>query len=292
MKYLLVILIAALLCLPFTSNAFAWEPPLECADEDREIQGNRTTPCKLVLPEKITLEYRFRMDYPYCIEEMAFHIPGVGRTEKPVVTDADAMMRTEDGIFRGGGYGWLGYYYDGLTALDDYLVFQPSLPGYTVDSGVSAESRFGNPTPGYDHVALQIEVDGISKGYRLQHSGIPRPSTNSKLDLANSCLALLVQEKRDREHAEQLRQEEAEKQAELLVQREAQLKAEEQAKREAEKQARIAKLELQTILENKIAVANTELIKTETLVAQLEHEKVIGAILREIINIRLTGEER
>ena len=76
-----------------------------------------------------------------------------------------------------------------------------------------------------------------------------------------------------------------------MAQREAELKAEEQAKREAEQQARIAKLELQTILENKITVADTELIKTQTLAAQLEHEKTIGKLLNEIIRIRLAGEE-
>ena len=77
----------------------------------------------------------------------------------------------------------------------------------------------------------------------------------------------------------------------MLAQREAELKAEEQAKREAEKQARVAKLELQIILENKITVANTELIKTQTLAAQLEHEKTIGNLLNEIVRIRLVGEE-
>ena len=62
----------------FASNVYAWEPPLECADEDREIRGNRTTPCKLVLPELTEIEYRVRLDYPNCIEELAFHMPGIG----------------------------------------------------------------------------------------------------------------------------------------------------------------------------------------------------------------------
>ena len=76
-----------------------------------------------------------------------------------------------------------------------------------------------------------------------------------------------------------------------MAQREAELKAQEQARREAEQQARIAKLELQIVLDNKITVASTELIKTQTLAAQLEHEKTIGNVLKEIIRIRLAGEE-
>ena len=256
MKYLLLAIAM------FTLLAFTLEPPVECDDADREIRGNRTTPCKLELPT-ITVEYRFRMDYPYCIEEMAFNIPGVGRTEKPRVYAIEAYMRAESGPAKGGGYVW---YNDDMLVLNDHIVLQAYLPGLTIASPVNSESRFGNPRPGLDHIALRIGVDGVSKNYSIEYIGIPRPSTDSKVSLANSCLALLMQEKEDREHAERLKQEEAAKQAELKAQRDAELKAESQAKREAENQERLAKLELQVVLDNKITAANTELIKTQTLI--------------------------
>ena len=60
---------------------------------------------------------------------------------------------------------------------------------------------------------------------------------------------------------------------------------------EAESQALIAKQELQAALESKARVAQTELIKTQTLVTQIEHEEVIASILRDIVRIRLAGEE-
>ena len=68
----------------FASNVYAWEPPLECADEDREIQGNRTTPCKLVVPELTKIEYRVRLDYPNCAEELVFHMPGISYPEQGI----------------------------------------------------------------------------------------------------------------------------------------------------------------------------------------------------------------
>lgn len=293
MKYLLVIFIAALLCLPFTSNAFAWEPPEECADEDREIPGNRTTPCKLVVPELTEIEYRVRLDYPECIEELVFHMPGMGvpnveKFHSMRIIGSDGKSELDKG-------NELYFYRVNHEFGNGYISFVNSEP-YTLNSRIGSESKFSNPYQEMSYVALRFRIRGLEQSdgfyrYTIYSNILPRPRTDSKVSLVNSCLSLLIQEKEDREHAERLKQEEAAKEAELAAQREAELKAEQQAKREAQIQARLAKIELQTVLENKLTAANTELVRTQTLAAQLEHEKVIGEILREIVSIRLTGKE-
>lgn len=284
MKYLLLTIAV------FTLLAFTWESPVECDDADREISGNRTTPCKLVVPEITSVEYRVREEYPNCIEEMVFHIPGIGLPTEQKIRKISAISA------RGQGRrGYLYHYNDWgdqtvrYDLRDDYVVIRRAPLG--LNSSIKPESGLGNPDRrSGPNIALEFRVRG-KRDYKVYSNFLPRPRTDAKLDLVNSCLALLVQEKEDREHAERLKQEEAAKQAELKAQRDAELKAEIQAKREAENQERLAKLELQAVLDNKITAANTELIKTQTLAAQLASEQAIGEVLREIARIKLVGEE-
>ena len=70
-----------LMFLPLLLILVGWTPPETCDPSDREIWGNLSSPCKLEIPEIKAVEYRFRMEYPYCLEELIFHTPGV--TSKP-----------------------------------------------------------------------------------------------------------------------------------------------------------------------------------------------------------------
>ena len=304
MKILFIFAIISL-SLP-VSNVYAWEPPLECADENREIQGNRTSPCMLISPDLTKIEYKVEFDYPNCFEELVFHMPGISepvpvkRNSYRKVDDIYAFNSNKESWNNDSEYSYLLTNWNDLQRvkykIKDGVILIPG-ETFTFNSRVMSGSKLNNSWDiqrlytGLEFRIIKEERSGGRNYYVSRSNAVLRPGTGSKLSLVNSCLALLVQEKHDQEHAEQLRQEEAAKKAELLAQREAELKAEEQAKREAEQQARIAKLELQTILENKITVADTELIKTQTLAAQLEHEKTIGKLLNEITRIRLAGEE-
>ena len=290
----------------FASNVYAWEPPLECADENREIQGNRTSPCKLILPDLTKIEYRVRLDYPNCFEELVFHMPGISepapvkRNSYRKVDEIYAFNSNKESWNNDSEYSYLLTNWNDLQRIEykikDGVILIPG-DTFTFNSRVMSGSKLNNSWDiqrlytGLEFRIRKEERSGSRDYYVSQSNAVLRPGTGSKLSLVNSCLALLAQEKHDQEHAEQLRQEEAAKQAKLLAQRDAELKAEEQAKREAEKQIRIIKIELQTILENKITVADTELIKTQTLAAQLEHDKTIGNLLNEIIKIKLAGDE-
>ena len=77
----------------------------------------------------------------------------------------------------------------------------------------------------------------------------------------------------------------------IEAQKDADEKAEQQAQRDAESQARIAAQELAAAQESKRRIAATELLKTQTLETQIQHEEVIASILREIVRIRLAGQE-
>ena len=102
---------------------------------------------------------------------------------------------------------------------------------------------------------------------------------------------MVRQEKDDREHQAAVEKAEAEAAAQIAAQKDADEKAEQQAQRDAESQARIAAQELEAAQESKRRVSATELIKTQTLETQIQHEEVIAGILREIVRIRLSGQE-
>ena len=109
--------------------------------------------------------------------------------------------------------------------------------------------------------------------------------------LANSCLDLVRQETQNREHAAAVALEEQESKARIEAQEDADRKAQEQALLEAETQARIAEQELAAALASKARAAKLELVKTQSLENQLKHEEVIASILRDIVRIRLAGQE-
>ena len=86
MRYIIVALIAmTMLALgaPVSANDHTWQRPSECEDKDRQVPGNRSTPCKYVLPVLEKIEYEVRIFYPKCWEVLYFRMPGM----KPLSDD-------------------------------------------------------------------------------------------------------------------------------------------------------------------------------------------------------------
>ena len=110
-------------------------------------------------------------------------------------------------------------------------------------------------------------------------------------ELIYGCIDLLLQEKKDREHATKVREQEVAALEEARLQAEAAKLEEEQAKREAEAQARIDAERLKAVQEAAIRTAETEKIKTQALLDRTEQEKLIADVLFEITRIRLRGAE-
>ena len=120
---------------------------------------------------------------------------------------------------------------------------------------------------------------------------VERPRTDAVAELANACLDLVRQEKEDREHQAAVEKAEREAAARIEAQKDADEKAEQQAQRDAESQARIAARELAAAQESKRRIAATELLKTQDAETQIEHEEIIAGVLRDIVRIRLAGQE-
>ena len=136
-------------------------------------------------------------------------------------------------------------------------------------------SVFGNSAP--DRPMMRVEMGDSRSNW------VERPRTEAVGELANACLDLVRQEEEDREH--QAAVEKAEREAA------ARIEAQKDADEKAESQARIATQELTALQESKRRVAATELLRTQTLETQIQHEEVVASILREIIRIRLAGQE-
>ena len=162
---------------------------------------------------------------------------------------------------------------------------------YRLDSKFEPESKFGNPDMDRPNVRIGIAISGESNDYSIYSNWIPRPTTLSKTELLNSCLALVKQEREDRLHKAEQERLQREAEARLKAEADARAKEETQAKREAETQALIAAQELETATAARLKIAEIELLKTKTLHTQLQHEEVIAAILNDIVLIRLAGQE-
>ncbi len=275
MKYIAVLVAVAVFAIG-SSTVFPWEPPEDCEPENREISGNTGTPCRPAFPEIQSAEYRVTKDYPNCIEEMVFHLPGLTRTEDSEVgflsgssTDSSWWSGSEIWRYHSWDYG------------DDRLRVQGTSWG--LNSRIN-DSSFGNPTE--RHPLVWLSPAGGSN-----RVSIARPRTDNVAALANACLALVRQEKADREHADAVAQAEADAEARRQAELDAANREREQAKREAEAQARVAEAELVAAKEAQRIVAETELLRTQTLKAQLAHEEAIAGILQEIARIRLAGQQ-
>ena len=294
MKYLFLILFVLILA-SLGSTASAWERPTDCAPDQREIEGNAGSPCKPSLPPIESVTYRVTKHYPNCIEEMVFHVPGATPTSESGFEiwrykGHSAKLYSGD-LYSSNNALW--EYYRGHLQ-SNYLVVQGA--EWNLNSAVR-DSRFGNPNETYPYVFITpmiTDADNRIRTFRIKREDIQEiehPRTDNVVALANACLALVRQEKADREHAVAVAQAEADAEARRQAERDAAIREQEQAKREAETQARVAEAELAAARESQRIVAETELLRTQTLKAQLAHEETIAGILQEIARIRLAGQQ-
>ena len=295
-----LILIPFMLVMLFSS---AWEPPTECADEDREIAGNRSTPCKLVLPALERVEYRVEHIDPYCVEKLVFHLPGIDEPDveidikayvskyawtRELIDNATTFATRRE--FRQNIFGlWVQVSY----AIGDDVVDMSSTRAYRLTSSVDQESELDKwRSRGHEYIGLNFGVPGAAgRGYTIYSNFVQRPDVSGKVGLLNSCFDLVRQAQAARDHAAAVKKAEAEAQAQATAQADAANKAAEQARLEAEAQARIAILETKTAVEARKQVQEAELLRTKTLIKDIEHRQELGAILRDIVRIRLAGEE-
>ena len=105
MKHVVAALVVSFLAFASVSQVDAWTPPDECADEDREIAGNRSSPCKLALPEDLQdIRYGVVMEYPNCVEEISFSVPGARSSANDVKMgrlSSFGRFDSQKGWFRG-----------------------------------------------------------------------------------------------------------------------------------------------------------------------------------------------
>ena len=284
MRYIIAA-IAGLAILAFSSPVFAddhtWQRPTECEDKHRESPGNRSTPCKYILPVLEKIEYEVRMVYPKCWELIIFRMPGM----KPLPDDFP--------------HDRLSTYFRRLpnqNYLHNYSV-QGQLPpekvyigvdgvayaGYSWELGSRVQgTSFGGASTDYPYVRISLfGRDGDWSNAALY------PDTTNVTELANSCLVLVAQEKANREHAAEVERQEQAEAARLKAERDAAEKEEEQARLTAESQARIAEQQLAAANDRRLTIARAEEIKTQTLIDEIATQEVITAILNDIVRIRL-----
>ena len=294
MRYIIAAIVG-LAILAFSSPAFAndhtWQRPTECADEDREVNGNRSTPCKYVQPVLEEIEYDVRMVYPKCWELLIYRIPGM----KPLPNDfphSRIYFRPFPVKRDTYGYPFHIWYLSSGTA-------RISSGKFYIDSDVLAQtgrswelgdriqkSAFWRANT--DSPSMQISFLGEDGPWS---NAVLYPDTTNTVELVNSCLELVTQEKANREHAAEIERQEAAEAARIAAEKDAAEKEEEQAQREAESQARIAEQQLAAAHERRLVIARAEEIKTQTLIDEIALQEVLTAILNDIIRIRLASQE-
>ena len=275
MRYITLLLL--LLVALATLGVDGWDPaPTDCDPEDRVVAGNIHTPCKRVLPELVSAEYRVRKDVTLCREEIALAMPGLSAIEdieyvRTLVNDEFTLSR--------GGYGW-GYYSSVWNDLshrieDDAVIVYHARANvaynYGRNTAVPERSGFGNPDPRNPNVHVLVKVrPDTYPSYNLVSNAVPRPRTDAIQAMVYACQAQVLQDIQDQEHEAELAKQEAEQDAAIVAQREADRLEQEQAIREAETQAQLASEELAALQERQAKIAETELIKTQTLETQLQ----------------------
>ncbi len=295
MKYLLVLL-ALILAVVISTIAQAdehggqhWTPPDACADEDRVVPGNRTTPCRYVFPSEVeAVEYVVHMSYPYCYEAIEVKIPGLLPLDANLVDMRDTKLRHIG--FTIDGYGqWNQPHYDWYIE-----------PGYMVllgrkwdlSSRVDGESNL----PSYPSMSLRLVLDtNLGRDYErrqyVESTIFTMPSTVGTLDLVNSCLVQVQNEQEHREYLIELEAQERAEAARLQAELEAARLAEQEAIELAEAQARMAAEEMVAVIQTRERAASEELIRTQALVDEIAHEEALALVLQEVVRIRLSGQE-
>ena len=285
MRYIIAVIVG-LAILAFSSPVFAddhtWQRPTECADKDRQVSGNRSTPCKYVLPPLDKVEHKVYMYYPSCREALVFRMPGM----KPL-PDGFNTVWADIQRFRGNSKDRDGRSI--MSILPEDLTVQIDAIGYFGYGWGLGDTVYGSafPKPRTDRPYVRIR---LINGEKWSNAAL-YPDTTNTVELVNACLALVAQEKANREHAAEVERQEAVDAARIAAERDAAAKEEEQAQREAESQARIAEQELAAANERRLAIARAEEIRTQTLIDEIALQEVLTAILNDIVRIRLAGQE-
>ena len=296
MRYIIAVIVGlAMLALssPVLADDHTWQRPTECADEDRQVSGNRSTPCEYVMPVLEKIVYDVRMVYPKCLEILILDMPGMKPLPDDVPRDIySSRFSNQYGI----GSGVLSDVLEWkLQRGRTYIVADRiARTGYSWGLGDSIQStssfnyvpRYGVST--YQPPYMRISLFG---SYGPWSNAALHPDLTNMVELVNSCLVLVAQEKADREHADEIERQEQAEAARLKAERDAAEKEEEQAQREAESQARIAERQLAAANERRLTIARAEEIKTQTLIDEITLQEVLTAILNDIVRIRLAGQE-
>ena len=288
MRYIIAAIVG-LAILAFSSPVFAddhtWQRPTECEDKDRESPGNRSTPCKYVIPVLEKIEYDVRMVYPKCWELLIFRMPGM----KPLPNDFPhhrlslyMRMLPDQNYLRGYSSQWEippEKFYIGVDGL--------ARTGYSWGLGDGIQrTSFGVASTDYPYVRISLfGREGPWSKAALY------PDTANAIELINSCLVLVAQEKANREHTAEIERQEQAEASRLKAERDAAAKEEEQARLTAESQARIAEQQLAAANERRLAIARAEEIKTQTLIDEIATQEVLTEILNDIVRIRLAGQD-
>ena len=283
-----------------------WQPPTTCDDEDRVVPGNRGTPCKYVFPKLERVEYRVRMEYPYCQEELVFNVPGL----KPVPSGSRWEVQAWHGPYLPGAYISSHNIYEKGNQFHGMRGFQNAhirndevaLTGgkWSLESEIVTESAYFRPAPrDYPDIQLYlwlvppgaIASPGNVPGYDVISNYVRFPDISSIGEKVNICLSRVRTEQTSREHAAALARAEAEEAARISAEATAVAKEREAIQKEGESQARIAAQQIAAAKARKLEIAQIELHRTQNLVAQITHEEALAVVLREIVRIRLAGKE-
>ena len=283
MKYLPAMLILITLFVMTTSvfsqeeNTGVWTPPEECADEDRQIPGNRRSPCQYIIPELKSVEYRVEMNYPDCVGILLFNMPGI----KPFPPEfygsgfkiANVTLNSDNDRYR-------------IWAINDYIV----KAGYRIGLLDKVPSNSNSlPSPNTIDITL-LSYSSVWGNVTTNTVPFAWDSYNIS-EMFNTCLLLVEQEEADRKHSAKIERQKEEQAAQIAADADAIAKEQEQAIREAESQAELARLQLAAVQAEKLAVGRIEALRTETLTNELKHKEVIAGIVNEIVRVRLGGQE-
>ena len=281
-----LLLTVALLLVVFTAADVFAERPDTCAPEDREIAGNLTTDCRwdFHVDRITTVDYTVveNTDGDSCHEELTFS-PFNGTAEWEHLRGAQIRLGIVD---EQGAPGHTRRYHPDLRRhkLNAISVTATTVQirigqSFTLDSGVPQTSHWYDDD-GYSsiepswHPVIRVEFyDANNKALNQESEWLPMPVNINDFNLLmNDCLAGIKQRLDNAAKLEETRQ-----------RVEAERVALDRTAKEAEAETERQRLETDAAREALRLARETELAKTQSLIQQLEREKVIIGIWQEVV---------
>ncbi len=294
LSYSLLVAVLLLATLIPANAAFA-ERPYDCAPEDREIPGNTGSPCKYDLgADRITtVEYSVMESTKAnsCFEVLTFS-PYNGLTNSDDISYVYIYLGRVDE--RGNTRGQ--YYADRLARFGRDVIFETAdtiqvpmgssfylgsiIPQAPPGWPVYLDEGDEDITPSF-YPIIQLEIDHDLARLNDTSEWLPMPANVNDFNLLmNDCLAGIEQRLENEAKLEETRQK-------VEAERLARERANKHAKAVAERQ----RLETEAANEALRLVRETELAKTQALVQELEREKIIIGIWREVVLEQQKGAE-